>query len=458
MTQIEAGQVVRLPIWSRFVGTKWDGGQWDWPLGSKVDEKAFSTAGGPAMNHSKLDTVALFGMPIANVTMAEAVARIESFIVSGKPHQVATANLDFARNALRDPFLQRVICECSLVVPDGVPMLWAARVFGMPLRSRVTGVDLIPELAQLSAERGYGIYLLGSSEENSARAAQVLSARYPGVKIVGRHSPPVAPLDKMDHDDLLRRIEAAQPDILLVAFGNPKQEIWAHKHRARIQVPVTIGIGGSLDMIAGSLKRAPLWVQRMQLEWFFRMTQEPARLMPRYAKDAMALMRYLPLGLAALRMQPGTKTDGRLMVEFYGEVRVIEAPQTLSGEVCGAIKRQAEMAAKAGQTLVVDLALTGRIEADGIGCLLEARRIVQAAGQKIWLVAMSNPVRRVLQFSAVADLFRMAPSAAQAIRATNHIPEEPERSSKSYAPTALPTHPGASSIGAAKTNGRYTLQ
>jgi len=259
----------------------------------------------------------------------------------------------------------------------------------------------------------------------------------------------------MNHEEILRRIEEANPDILLVAFGNPKQEIWVHQHRSRIQVPVTIGIGGALDMIAGSLKRAPVWVQRMQMEWLFRMAQEPARLMPRYAKDAVALFRYLPLGLAALRMQPGVNTDGRLMVEFYGDIRVIEAPQTLSGDVCAAIKRQAEMAAKANQTLVVDLSLTARIEADGIGCLLEARRLMLAAGQKIWLAGMSNPVRRVLQFSAVADLFRIAPTPADAIRSVNNMGDTLDsRSHKAFVPASVSAHPGASSVGVVKVGSR----
>ena len=219
------------------------------------------------MNEQTPDTVALFGLPITNVTMAQAVARVEEHILSGRSHQIATANLDFARNSLKDQYLQRVICDCSMVLPDGAPMLWAATLFRTPLKERVTGVDLIPELAKLSAERGYGIYLLGASEESSLKATEVLKARYPGVKIVGRTSPQLQPLHEMDNEGLLRMIEEANPAILLVAFGNPKQEIWIHRHRDRLKVPVVIGIGGALDMIAGSLKRAPIWVQKMQLEW-----------------------------------------------------------------------------------------------------------------------------------------------------------------------------------------------
>ncbi len=370
------------------------------------------------MRNKTPDTVALFGLPITNVTMAQAVARVEEQIQSGRTHQIATANLDFARNSLKDQYLQRIICECSMVLPDGAPMLWASTLFGTPLKERVTGVDLIPELARLSAQRGYGIFLLGSTEASSRRAAEVLSERYPGVRIVGRSSPEIAPLHEMDNEGLLREIEAADPAILLVAFGNPKQEIWIHRHRDRLKVPVTIGIGGALDMIAGSLKRAPRWVQRMQMEWCFRMAQEPFRLLPRYTRDAVALLMHLPLGLAANRMQPGERRHGKLKVEVHGPIRVIATPAKLSGDVCGWLAREAKAAVQAGQTMIVDMSATVRVEADGLGGLLEARRILLSEGLWIWLAGMSNPVRRVLQFSAVSDLFRVAATPAEAVHFT----------------------------------------
>ena len=370
------------------------------------------------MRNKTPGNVALFGLPITNVTMAQAVARIEEHILSGGTHQIATANLDFARNSFKDQYLQRIICDCSMVLPDGAPMLWASTLFGTPLKERVTGVDLIPELAKLSADRGYGIFLLGSSEDSSRRAVATLEERYPGVRIVGRVCPEVAPLHEMDSERLLREIEAAEPAILLVAFGNPKQEIWIHRHRNRLRVPVAIGIGGALDMIGGSLKRAPRWIQQMQLEWLFRMAQEPLRLLPRYARDAAALLVHLPIGLAANRLQPEERRYGRLRVEVEGSVRVISTPAKLSGDVCGWLAREAKSAVLAGQTMVVDMSATVRVEADGLGGLLEARRILLNDGLWIWLAGMSNPVRRVLQFSAMSDLFRIATTPSEAIRFT----------------------------------------
>ena len=369
-------------------------------------------------NAKAAETVALFGMPITNVTMMQAVARVEEYILSGKTHQIATANLDFARNALRDPYLQRIICECSMVLPDGVPMLWASRMFCAPLHERVTGVDLIPQLARLSQEKGYGIYFLGSSEASSSAAAEVLKDRYPMMNLVGRYSPPIAPLQEMDHEDLLHRIVEAQPKIILVGFGNPKQEIWIHRHRDRLPASVIIGIGGSLDMIAGKLHRAPRAIQVLQLEWLFRMVQEPLRLVPRYLHDAIALIKHLPMEVAANRMQPFERRQRGSAVDVRVGFRVFTGPGKMGDRAAALLIEQAKAAAEGNETLIVDLSATLRIEAEGLGGLLEARRLMHDAGSLLWLTAMSAPVRRVLQFSSVADLFRVAVSPGAAIQLT----------------------------------------
>jgi N-acetylglucosaminyldiphosphoundecaprenol N-acetyl-beta-D-mannosaminyltransferase len=238
------------------------------------------------------------------------------------------------------------------------------------------------------------------------------------MKLVGRYCPPVAPLHEMNHEDLLRKIHEAKPQIVLVGFGNPKQEIWIHRHKDRFPPSVVIGIGGSLDMIAGKLRRAPRWVQKLQLEWLFRMAQEPARLLPRYASDLLALLKHLPLGLAANRMQPFERRQRGSAVDVRLGFRVFATPGKMGGRASALLVQEARAAAKAGETLVVDMTSTLRVEAEGLGGLLEARRLMLEEGLWIWLTAMSNPVRRVLQFSAVADLFRVALTPSAAIQAT----------------------------------------
>ncbi len=362
------------------------------------------------------DTVALFGLPITNVTMSQAVARIARFVDSGRMHQIATANLDFARNALRDPYLQRIICECSMVLPDGAPMLWAASMFHAPLRERVTGVDLVPELARLSQERGYGIFLLGSTDPSSKTAADILMSRFPGMKIVGRCCPEMAPLHEMNHEDMISQIRESGAKIVLVGFGNPKQEIWIHRHKDRLPPAVYIGIGGSLDMIAGSLKRAPLWLQKLNLEWCFRMVQEPMRLLPRYARDAAALIGHLPANVAANRMQPFERRQRGSAVGVKSGARVMMTPAKLGGRAAAILIEEARKAVAVGEILVVDMSATLRIEAEGMGGLLEARRTMMDSELAIWLTGVSPAVKRVLQFSAVAELFQTAPTTARAIQ------------------------------------------
>ncbi len=368
------------------------------------------------MAREKTETVALFGLPIANVTAIEAVAQIERLILSGSIHQVATANLDFVRNALRDSYLQQIICDCSLVVPDGAPIVWASKLFGKPLQQRVTGVDLVPRLAQLSADRGYGIFVLGSTNENSERAMDVLRKNHPQMNIVGRYSPEIRPLEEMDDDEILRRIEEANPELLLVAFGNPKQEKWIHRNRGRLKVPVTIGIGGSLDLIAGSLKRAPLWMQKTDLEWVFRMAQEPGRLLPRYTKDAAALLRYLPLGLLADALQPRRSVEGETVTSVHGSTRVVSLPASLCEDRCKELEREVETTVKLRQSLVVDLSRTTRVEADGLGSLLEARRNLRSAGKTIWVTGMNKPVRRLFEYAAIKEMIPAATTPLAAVR------------------------------------------
>ncbi len=238
--------------------------------------------------------VFVLGVPFHNTSLDGAMSWIEERIASGGPHQIATANVDFVTHALHDPELHRILCECSLVLPDGMPVVWASKLLGRPLKERVTGADLVPLIAEASARHGYRIYLLGAAEPVMRRAVIQLRKTYPGVHIAGYSSPPWRPVDKMDHEEMLRGIEAAAPDILLVAFGNPKQERWLYMHRNRLRVPVMMGVGASLDMIAGAVRRAPRWMQKSGLEWLFRAGQEPRRLFPRYFRNAVMLARHLP--------------------------------------------------------------------------------------------------------------------------------------------------------------------
>jgi len=164
--------------------------------------------------------IAVLGLPLNSLTADEAVDAIEGLIQSGGTHQIATANLDFWLNSLADRHLHRIIAGCSLVLADGMPLVWVSKLLGCPLPERVTGVDLVPRLAELSVSNGYGIFLLGGKGDVAERAKAFLEEKYPGVGIVGTYAPSEEEMEQLDHSEILDRIHAAKPEILLVALGN----------------------------------------------------------------------------------------------------------------------------------------------------------------------------------------------------------------------------------------------
>lgn len=351
--------------------------------------------------------VALLGLPICNVSKAQTVASIDGRIRSGGRYQIATANLDFVRNARRDPELHRVICECAMVLPDGYPLVLVSRLLGRPLQARLTGADLTPELAKLSAEKGYGIFLLGSSDKNASKTAEILEAQYPGARFVGHYSPATVPLEQMDDDEILRRIHAAKPDILLVAFGNPKQELWVYRNRHRLDVPISIGVGGTLDLIAGQKRRAPLWLQSIGGEWIWRMWLEPGRLGPRYFNDFFALVRYLPGELLVLLRQGRGLAAGGLSVDRQQGHCVIHVHHALTGDLCPTLRDHVRNAIAEDCDVTVDLTAATQMGPDGVGCLLDIRRSLLAKGKKLYLPAVPEGLQRVLDNGALRPLFAM---------------------------------------------------
>lgn len=218
---------------------------------------------------------------IDRVTIDEAAERIAAFVQAGGAHQVVTANVDFLRLGQENPDFQDLVNSADLVVPDGMPLVWASRLRGRPLAERATGIELIHECARMAPARGYSIFLLGAEPGVADEAATVLQARYPGLCIAGTCSPSSSMLAD-DDEALVRMIREARPAILLVAFGAPRQEEWIRSHLHVLQVPVCIGVGGAFDMLAGRVKRAPVWMQHAGLEWLFRLIQEPRRLWKRY--------------------------------------------------------------------------------------------------------------------------------------------------------------------------------
>ena len=345
------------------------------------------------------------GLPLANVTAKEAVNEIERLILSGGAHQVATANLDFWLNSLKDVHLHRIIAGCSLVLADGMPLVWISRLLGKPLKERVSGADVVPMLAELSARKGYGIYLLGGRDGVAERAKELLEKQYPGVNIVGHHAPPLADLERMDHGDALDRIRAAKPDILMVAFGNPKQEKWIRMHAKRLGVPVSIGIGGSLDMLVGDVHRAPVWMQRTGLEWLGRCLQEPSRLVPRYYRNFSGLALRLPLALAASVMQRPYR--GASVVNRTSDPGMVhlEIQGSLVASTADAIDRAVTSCIQDGQLLVAHMQDMEYASPEGIGALLDARQRMLNSGLSLSLAGVPTRIKMLFAAWCIEPLF-----------------------------------------------------
>jgi N-acetylglucosaminyldiphosphoundecaprenol N-acetyl-beta-D-mannosaminyltransferase len=264
--------------------------------------------------------------------------------------------------------------------------------------SERAGLRRGPQLAALSAKKGYGIYLLGGRAGVAERACQKLREMYPGVNIVGHHAPPLADLERMDHGDTLERIRAAKPDILMVAFGNPKQEKWIRMHAKRLGVPVSIGIGGSMDMLIGDIRRAPVWMQRSGLEWLGRCLQEPGRLLPRYARNFSGLVLKLPVALMATFLQRPSRRPSAVRRTCDSGVVHLHLQGSLEARTASSLDRTVAGCIDGGQLLVVHMRQLQYASPEGLGVLLDARQRLLSTGLSLTLASV--PTRMKVLFSA----------------------------------------------------------
>lgn len=239
------------------------------------------TPGGPDTRPAR---VRLLGMGIDALDAAAVEQRIADFVAKGGHHQVVTVNLDFLSIGSRDAQFRKLVNEAALVVPDGMPVLWAARYLGQRLPQRITGPDVIEMAVRHSQAHGSSLFFLGAAPGVAARAALCLRERMGAFHLAGIDSPAYGPLVGEEAIRVRRLLRDARPDFLFVAFGCPKQDFFIRTN-ADLGIPVAAGIGGSFDYLSGAIKRAPAWAQRRGLEWMFRLGHEPRRLAKRYLVD-----------------------------------------------------------------------------------------------------------------------------------------------------------------------------
>lgn len=255
----------------------------------------------------------LFGVLIDRVDRDTALDRIRGFLEDGRAHQIVTVNLDFIHLAEKDPVFRATINQADLAVPDGMPLIWLSRVLGSPLAGRVTGVELVESSCHIANRAGRGVFFLGSTPSVAVAAAAHVRERHPGL-VVNVHAPPFGPISPAEDDRIIAMIQEARPAFLFVALGAPRQDLWICARRERLNVPVSMGVGCVLDLLAGTVRRAPPWMQSSGFEWSYRLMQEPGRLWRRYLIDDLPLFGRLSLmALDAHRMVkrgPGHSANG----------------------------------------------------------------------------------------------------------------------------------------------------
>lgn len=228
---------------------------------------------------------------IDNLTMAETLNEIDKLIQKKNCSYVVTPNVDHIVRLEKDEELQKVYKNASLILTDGKPLIWISKWYKTPIKEKISGSDLFPRVCQLAANKNYTMYLLGAAEGVADTAAKNLMKKYPGLNVVGTYSPPFGfEKNEQEMNKIKTQIQDVHPDILIVGLGCPKQEKFMYYHCKELGVPISFGLGASIDFEAGNIKRAPKWMSNHGLEWLYRFSKEPKRLFKRYFVDDLKII------------------------------------------------------------------------------------------------------------------------------------------------------------------------
>jgi N-acetylglucosaminyldiphosphoundecaprenol N-acetyl-beta-D-mannosaminyltransferase len=353
--------------------------------------------------------VVIIGVPVDVLSMDQALDRVEEFVAigrrTGRTHQVSTVNTDFIVNAVRDPETRFILQETDLAIPDGMPIVWGAKFLGVPMKDRVAGADMIPLLAERASERGYSMFFLGAGPGIAAEAAHILQSQNPGLRVAGVYSPSFTSILEMEHE-VIQQIKETKPDILLVAFGNPKQEKWIAMHRYQLGVPVLIGIGGTLDFITGNTIRAPKWMQKNGLEWLHRLVKDPARLWRRYVLDTFVF------GTFILRQWWQVRKGGKHVAAITEEetlvinnIGVLRTNRKLTVTNLKEFNQKISQLAAQTSTIVLDMANTEFVDSAAVGSLVHHAKEVQISGGEFYLSSVSRNVQKTLELLFLDSYF-----------------------------------------------------
>lgn len=376
------------------------------------------------------DCVNSLGIPVDNLSLQQAIDRVVEMAKSrdGRTRLVSTLNVDFLVNSLgyaftrpRHPELLNVLRSSDMVTADGFPIIWLSKIIGKPLKQRVTGSDLTPGLARRAAGEGLSLFLLGGGEGVAAAAGQALQAANPGLKIAGTSAPfihtqgPALADFAADDELVLRNINSSGADILLVGLGNPKQELWFNRNRHKLQVPVAIGVGGTFEFITGSVKRAPQWMQRLNLEWLFRITQDPARLWQRYTKGLVKLaalsaplLYYRAREILLYRNMQQESTPGIRWRSVWSSrensLAVLRMPAVVTRQYLEQLVGSLQQENAGTATRLLDFSKVKHVQISGHQEFFSLADILRDPGNNLSLLGMSAGVTRELAACRIMDV------------------------------------------------------
>ena len=229
---------------------------------------------------------------VDNLTMEEALVEIDNLIKQNKNSYVVTPNVDHIVQLEKGGEIVEVYKDADLILTDGKPLIWISKLYKNPIKEKISGSDLFPLLCKMASEKKYKMFFLGAAEGIAAKAAENLKNKYEGLSVVGTYSPPYGfENDEKEIDKIIKMINEVQPHILIVGLGCPKQELFIFHYRNRLNVPISLGLGASLDFEAGNIKRAPKWMSNCGLEWLYRIFQDPKRLVKRYLIDDLRIIK-----------------------------------------------------------------------------------------------------------------------------------------------------------------------
>lgn len=349
----------------------------------------------------------VLGTIIDTDDMKQTLDRLVELIADGRArrrsHQVVTVNADFLVNAANDSHMQEILLGASHATADGMPLVWGSRLMGIPVPERVTGADLVPEFAAVAAKKALKLYFLGAAEGVAQDAANILVRDNPGLKVVGIDAPTIEEVSSQD-PAILQRIHDADPDVLFVAFGSPKQDKWIYEHLDQLNVPVSIGIGGTFDFITGRTTRAPMWIRRIGLEWAHRLCSEPRRLWRRYWKDVTYFPGAFARQLRAVRYSGAAELDINTTPSGAGDA--ISLRGVLVKETSDQF-RQAMANVDLGRCAVIDAQGLAHVDSVGLAALVDNAVAARKSGGSLILENASPKVLAAIEATSLTRFFEI---------------------------------------------------